>query len=279
MTDQPLYRGLPAEELAREYSPSTCVGGDIAPYVRRYISESAQARSTCRLVEDAAYGPGETQVLDLFLPEGVVPAPVHVFIHGGYWQELSHKESAVMAQGLTGRGIALAVVNYTLAPDATIAEMVGECRMALQWLRAHASDHGLDGARITASGHSAGAHLLAMVLVSEPQACSIDAALLISGIYDLEPIRLTYVNDPLGLDPETARTLSPLFHDRVPSCPLRVVVAENETAEFKRQSQAYADRLRTAGAKASDEIYDGLNHFDIILSERILEDIERMTRG
>ena len=122
MTDQLLYRGLSAEDLAREYSPSTCVGGDIAPFVTRYVSESADARRTCRLVEDAAYGPSETQILDLFLPDGDAPAPVHLFIHGGYWQELSHKESAVMAQGLTGRGIALAVVNYTLAPDAAIAE-------------------------------------------------------------------------------------------------------------------------------------------------------------
>jgi len=277
MTDQPIYRGFTAEDLAREYSPSTCIGGDIAPYVRRYISESAEARRACRLVEDAAYGPKETQVLDLFLPERDLPAPVHFFIHGGYWQELSHKESAVMAQGLTSRGIALAVVNYTLAPDASIDEMVEECRMALAWLRTHAAGHGLDGTRITASGHSAGAHLLAMLPAEENS--PLEAALLISGIYDLEPIRLTYVNDPLRLDADTARALSPLFLGPVPSCPVRVVVADNETAEFKRQSRAYADRLRSAGVEVTDEVYGDLNHFDIILSDVIVNDIERMARG
>lgn len=277
MTERTLYRGLAAEELAREYSPSTCIGGDIAPYVRRYISESAEARRACRLIEDVAYGAGETQILDLFLPEGDAPAPVHLFIHGGYWQELSHKESAIMAPGLVRRGIALAVVNYTLAPGATIDVMVEECRMALQWVRDHAAEHGLDGACVTASGHSAGAHLLAMALAAETGKCPADAALLISGIYDLEPIRLTYVNDPLGLDAETARALSPLFQDHVPSCPVRVVVAENETAEFHRQSSTYADRLRTAGVAVADEIYSNLNHFDIILSDRIVEDIAHIT--
>lgn len=272
MTNQPIYRELSAEDLTREYSPSICVGGDIAPYVTRYVSESADARRACRLVEDAAYGSRETQVLDLFLPEGDAPAPVHLFIHGGYWQELSHKDSAVMARALTGRDIALAVVNYTLAPDATIGEMIEECRLALEWLRAHAGDHGFDGARITASGHSAGAHLLAMLLASEPEN-PVSAALLISGIYDLEPIRLTYVNDPLGLDAGTARALSPLYHESVPSCPVRIVVGENETAEFHRQSQTYADRLRDAGVEAADDVYAGLNHFDIILSERIVDDI------
>ena len=209
MTEPALYRGMAAEELAREYSPSTCVGGDIAPYVRRYISESAEARRTCRVIENAAYGARDTQVLDLFLPETDAPAPVHLFIHGGYWQELSHKESAVMAKALTGRGIALAVVNYTLAPDAAIDAMIEECRMALRWVEDNAAEHGLDGARITASGHSAGAHLLAMALAAETEKCPVDAALLISGIYDLEPIRLTYVNEPLGLNAESARALEP----------------------------------------------------------------------
>ncbi len=184
-----------------------------------------------------------------------------------------------MAKGLTGRGIALAVVNYTLAPDATIGDMIEDCRMALRWLREHAAEHGLDGTRITASGHSAGAHLLAMVLASEPKQCPANAALLISGIYDLEPIRLTYVNDPLDLDAETAHALSPLHHSGLASCPVRIVVAENETAEFHRQSRAYADRLREAGMEVVDEIYAGLNHFDIILSERIVDDIERMALG
>ena len=277
MTEGALYRGLSAEDLAREYSPSTCVGGDIAPYVTRYVSESANARRTCRLIEDAAYGPRETQILDLFLPDEDAPAPVHLFIHGGYWQELSHKDSAVMARSLTDRGIALAVVNYTLAPDAAIGEMIEECRLALQWLREYAGDHGLDGARITASGHSAGAHLLAMLLTEAE--CPVNAALLISGIYDLEPIRLTYVNDPLGLDAGTARALSPLYHEGVPSCPVRIVVGENETAEFHRQSRTYADRLRNAGVEAEDVVYAGLNHFDIILSERIVGDIEGLTHS
>ncbi|MGI9413399.1 MAG: alpha/beta hydrolase [Hyphomicrobiales bacterium] len=283
MTEEALYRGMSRAELEREYSPSTCIGGDIAPFVGRYMSESAEARRTCRVLEDISYGPRDTQVLDLFLPDDAGAAPVHLFIHGGYWQELSHKDAAAMAPALGSHGIAFAAVNYTLAPEATIAEMTEECRRAVAWIARHGVDHGLDGSRITASGHSAGAQLLAMLLAADwPETagiCPVSEALLISGIYDLEPIRHTYINDPLGLDAGAARAMSPLHAGPVPACPIRIVVGEIETPEFHRQSRAYAELLRAQGAEVSDRVLDGLNHFDIVLSERTFEEVARMAAG
>ena len=106
------------------------------------------------------------------------------------------------------------------------------------------------------------------------QGCEgIASALLISGIYDLEPLRHTYINEPLGLDAKTARAMSPLFAEQPPSCPVHVVVGENETAEFHRQSHAYAKRLREEGRQVTLAVLEGLNHFDIILSDRIIEEI------
>jgi len=267
-----LYRSFTREELEREYSPSSCLGGDISALIERYVAESAEARRTCRVHEDLPYGEAPDEVLDLFLPQGPGPHPLHIFIHGGYWQELSHKASAAMAPGLGARGIALAVVNYTLAPDATIAEMIDQCARAIAWLQHHGADYGIDPDRISLSGHSAGAQLAAMVL---SQGCEgIASALLISGIYDLEPLRHTYINEPLGLDAETARSMSPLFAADPPSCPVHVVVGENETSEFHRQSRTYAERLREEGRHVSHAVLEGLNHFDIILSDRIIEEID-----
>jgi arylformamidase len=259
--------------LERAYSPSSCIGGDIDPLIELYERQSAEARESCRTREDLHYGPGACECLDLFLPDGDRPAPLHVFLHGGYWQELSHKQSAVMARGLTARGLALAVVNYTLAPDASLFQMVDECARSLDWLAAEAGDLGVDAQSISLSGHSAGAHLAASLLcgVSGATAPPLVGALLISGIYDLEPIRHTDINEPLGLTEADARALSPMFMPAALTCPVHVLVGEVETGEFHRQSRAFADHLATQNIAVRHDVASGLNHFDIICSKTVVD--------
>ena len=219
--------------------------------------------------EKLTYGDSLQQVLDFF-PAHAANAPLHIFIHGGYWQALSQRESAMMAPALIESGQAFATLNYTLAPDARIADMIDECRTALVWLSAKAETLGFDPSRITLSGHSAGAHLAAMVMATSSDALAntrlrVRDVILISGIYDLEPISQTSTNAPLNLTAVDVHDLSPILNLPMPGPRYRVTVAERDTPEFIRQSRDYAGLLRKAGHSVSFDLQKGLHHFDIIL--------------
>ncbi|WP_428665368.1 alpha/beta hydrolase [Reyranella sp.] len=248
------WRHLSAEEREREYSPSSCIGGNYQPYIRAYAELSAAARRAHPPVT-IRYGSAERQTLDLFLPDGVARPPVLVFFHGGYWQELSKQESAFAAPGCLAHGIAYAAVDYTLAPAATLSGIVEECRAAV------ASLGRFD--RLVVAGSSAGAHLAAMVALAADQ--RVRGAVLVSGIYDLEPLTGTSINDALGLDPASAARNSPLRQSLEGFPPSLVCWGENETDQFKRQSGAFTQALREGGANCTAFECAGRNHFDVIL--------------
>ncbi|MTI01399.1 alpha/beta hydrolase [Roseibium sp. RKSG952] len=264
-----LYRGFSQTELNQEYSPSSMVGGDITPYLASYKALSAQARDDLTVQENLRYGDSPEHVLDFF-PSQKPGAPLHVFIHGGYWQALSQRESAMMAPALIESGHAFATLNYTIAPKARLGQMIDECRQALLWLAGRAKELGFDPSRITLSGHSAGGHLASMVMASSSDVLArsglrVRDVILISGVFDLEPISLTPVNDPLQLSPVEVHDLSPNLHLPTPGPRYRVIVAERDTPEFIRQSRDYAELLRRAGHSVSFDLQMGMHHFDIIL--------------
>lgn len=264
-----LYRGFTQEELDQEYSPRSMIGGDLTPYVDSYAALSAQHRTQMQVKENLSYGESSAHVLDFFPAKGS-GAPLHVFIHGGYWQALSQRESAMMAPALFEAEQSFATLNYTLAPDARLGDMIEECRNALLWLAANAYNLGFDPSRVTLSGHSAGAHLVSMVMAGSADALAragmrVRDVILISGIYDLEPISLTPVNDPLQLTPVEVHDLSPILHLPVPGPRYHVTVAERDTSEFIRQSRDYAELLRKAGHSVSFDLKKGMQHFDIIM--------------
>lgn len=226
---------------------------------------------------DLRYGRRAAQRLDLFVPPGLpagapsVPPPLLLFIHGGYWQELSKEESAFPASDCVRQGFAYAAIDYTLAPHATLAQMVAECREALSWLHANAATLGFDAERIVVAGSSAGAQLAAMAALrgaagpARTDSGWVSAAVLISGIYELEPLLGTSINAAVGLTTESAREFSPAM------CPLegfpRCIVCWGavETAEFKRQSLDFAARLDRAGRSCQVFEVPQRNHFDVIL--------------
>lgn len=267
-----LYRGFSQEELEREYSPSSMVGGDLSPYLASYEALSAQAREHLTVRENEAYGDDPSQVLDFFPAKGA-GAPLHVFVHGGYWQALSQRDSAMMAPALLEAEQSFSTLNYTLAPGARLDQMINECRDALLWLASNAGALGFDPSRITLSGHSAGAHLVTMVMATSADALAraglrVRDVILISGIYDLEPISLTSANDPLQLTPVEIHDLSPILHLPPPGPRYHVMVAERDTPEFIRQSRDYAELLRKGGHSVSFDLQKGVQHFDIIMHPR-----------
>lgn len=229
------YRDFDPIALEREYSPSSMLDVDVSEFIDIYIDQSAGARADLSVFENLQYGSGPAQVLDYF-PANLAASPLHVFIHGGYWQQLSHRESASMAPDILRNDSSFATLNYTLAPEASISEMVEECRLGLAWLIDNAEKLGFDPTQITISGHSAGAHLAAMLLSGENGDAEFNpkSVILISGVFDLEPIRLTSVNDPLNLSKKTADLLSPMKLAPSAVSNVKIIVAENDTAEFKR---------------------------------------------
>jgi arylformamidase len=264
-----IYRGMDRATLDLEYSPSAKLPGGIMPYLDAYARLSAQALAEPGVRPALRYGDHPDEVLDLFLPAGPGPWPLHIFIHGGFWQELSQREFAFPGPVFQQAGVAYAAINHTLAPAARIGEMIDQCRRAVAWLWAQADRLGLDPSRITLSGHSAGAHLCAMLMTTDWPAFGaprdiVKHALLISGVYDLEPIRLTYVDKPLGLSGDEVAAWSPQRLDLPAACPTAVIWGEDDTPEFKRQSAEFAEKLYRAGTTVAGRELPRLNHFDIL---------------
>jgi arylformamidase len=270
------WAGLDAASREQAFSPSSCIGGDYRPFIAAYAERSVQARAACAALggcwRELRSGPLPAQRLDLCLPASASPAdPVAllVFLHGGYWQELSAAQSLFAATGCLAAGHAFAAVDYTLAPAASLPQIVAECGDALRVLREHSTALGIDARRIVLAGSSAGAHLAAMLALSS--AADVAAAVLVSGIYELEPLIGTTINDALGLDAATARAMSPLL---APPAALAAWArrvgpvlcwGEVETDAFKAQSQAFAERLGDCGAACTCLEVPQRNHFDVIL--------------
>jgi arylformamidase len=265
-SDQPIYRGFDRAALDRQYSPSSRVA-DLQVYLEDYARRSAYARAHCAVWTDLRYGLHPEELLDFF-PVAGPPGPVEVFVHGGYWQELSKAESAFVAADFVAARCAFAAVNYALAPSVRLDEIVSMVRRAVCWIAASAGELGVDPRRIHLSGTSAGAHLVAMALLPDRVGAGPDAsrlvagATLLSGVYDLEPLRHTYVNDALGLDRAAAWRNSPLHHLPAHLPPVVIARGGHETEEFARQHDLMAAALR-ARTSVVDLVRGERNHFDL----------------
>jgi arylformamidase len=263
-----VWRTWPVAQREREYSPSSCAISS-ASILAEYSAQSREAERTFLCRKNLSWGDGPDETFDFF-PGTSSHAPLIVFIHGGYWQELSKEESLFAAPGCVSNGIAYAAIDYTLAPRANIAMIVEQCRRAVASLHRQAAILGFDRHQLYVAGSSAGAHLAAMLLVRgwhQTHGIPEDAiagAILLSGVYDLAPLVGTYIDGPLQITAADVSALSPvrLPHGR----PVPVIVAwgEFETGEFKRQSRDYAEKLPTCGFPVSTFEVAGTNHFDVV---------------
>jgi len=245
-------------------------------YFARYeaASQAFRGRAGGRL--DLPYGDGPRQALDLFLPQdasaGEAAPPLLVFIHGGYWQRFDRKDFSFVAEPLVAAGAAVALISYDLAPAVAMDRIVAEVREAIAWLYRQGARHGFDPERIFLAGHSAGGHLAAMALATDwrggwgLRADLIKGVVAISGVFDLEPIRLCYLNEVLALDREQARRNSPLHLPPGAPCPVTVAVGALETAAFHEQSSAYATKLGAAGWPCQLLVQPAVDHFAIVMS-------------
>src|SRR6187401_461174 len=183
---------------------------------------------------DLRYGPSELNRIDFF--KAADKAPTLLFIHGGYWQTRAKETFALFSDGPMAHGINVALTGYTLAPDATLDQIVAEIHAAIDYLAAQLPALGGDGNRIVVSGWSAGGHLTSMAL-SNP---NVRAGMAISGIYDLEPIRHSYLNEKLRLDEATSRRNSPMMQQDGTLKPLSLVVGDAELPLLREQTADFA---------------------------------------
>jgi arylformamidase len=218
---------------------------------------------------DLRYGPRERNRIDFL--KSAEGGPTLLFIHGGYWQTRAKETFSLFAGGPMAHGINVALIGYTLAPEATLDEIVHEIRAGIDFLAAQLPVLGGDADRIVVSGWSAGGHLTAMAL-SHPR---VKAGMAISGIYDLEPIRHSYLNVKLGLDETTSARNSPITMAGGASKPLSLVVGDAELPLLRKQTADFASHRARYGLPVSYEEIAGANHFSIM--EQLLSPAGRIT--
>jgi arylformamidase len=255
--DAPDWRNMNREERDLGLNNGVAVAGsaDIVPGWERRSTEM-RARYSDHL--DLKYGPRERNRIDFFKAAG--KAPTLLFIHGGYWQTRAKETFALFAGGPMAHGINVALIGYTLAPDATLDEIVAEIHQGLNFLVERLPGLGGDASRIVVSGWSAGGHLTSMAL-SHPQ---VKAGLGISGIYDLEPIRHSYLNVKLGLDEAMSRRNSPVMQAGGAMKPLTLVVGSAELPLLRKQTADFAGHRAKFGLPVTYEEIPSADHFTIM---------------
>lgn len=253
-----LYRNMDRPALDAAYNNSKAVATS-AQYIADWQRRSALVRARPGACLDLPFGPAPRTRIDYF-PAGRPGAPTLLFFHGGYWQGNSREGFAFVAEGPLAHGINVAVAGYTLAPEARMDGIVREARAAARWLSEHLGELGADPGRLFVSGWSAGSHLAVTVLCDG----GARGGLAVSGIYDLEPIRLNYLNDKLRLDVAEARRNSPLLHLPAKAGPLLVTVGGDELAELRRQSRDFAAAWTAHGLPGSFREVPGRHHYAVL---------------
>ncbi|MCB9947315.1 MAG: alpha/beta hydrolase [Rhodospirillaceae bacterium] len=262
-----VWRGYDQAGLDRQYN-LRARHPEHPEFFAAYAGDSADVRARLARVE-GSYGAHPRQRV-IFYPAEPAGAPMLAFIHGGYWQALSPEDFEFLAPAFVARGITFAAIGYELCPTVSFATLVEQVRSAVLWLYDHAGEYGADPERLFLSGHSAGAHLTALMASTDWPALGhpagvIKGAAAISGLYDLEPVRLSFLNGLLGLDAATAGRLSPLsVIPPTPAPPLVLSVGGDEPEEFHRQQHAFAEAWQAAGHALRVVEMPGYHHFDVV---------------
>ena len=232
-------------------------------------AESARVRAAAKGRFDVAYGDGEDELLVIYLAEGDGPAPIVVFFQGGRWAMGSKNSNCEAAEMYTAMGVHFVSVNFSLLPGVTMDVLIGQCRDAAGWIWRNASDFGGDNARMFVHGKSSGAHVAGMMAVTDWSqfdglpADLFKGGLLVSGMYDLEPVRLTYRNEWLKMDERAALANSPIRHIPNNGCPLIVGVGALETDKFRRQSKEFSEAWSAAGLECQFAEMPDRHHFSV----------------
>jgi len=232
---------------------------------------SDEAKAQFRRQLDIPFGNGKTDLLDIYSPDKGKDTPIHIFFHGGYWKSNTKNDFGFVAKTFVPYGITTVVVEYPLIPSVRMGTLIERCCASIEWVWNNADKFGGDRNRISISGHSAGGHITAMMMQTDWTSYRkglpknlIKGGCSISGVSDLEPVRLSFQNNELKFSPEEAAEFSTKFMEPVHPGPLMAVVGGMEGEEFIRQTIELAEKWSAKGMKVEPWVMKGKHHFTTI---------------
>lgn len=264
-----IYLDYDQAELNRQYNQATLVP-DNSPYAAAGAAATSRARERLDCELDISYGDSPDQRLDVYKPgnAGGDGGPVLIFVHGGAWRGSTKEACGGPASLLCPAGAVYVAIEFSLAPEARLDQMVAQVREAVVFVHANAASWGGDPGRMYVAGISSGAHLTSMIAVNDWAAAGLPAdvikgACMLSGPYDLVPVRLSARNDYLNLDEAAAEQLNPLRFLRPGLAPAIIGWGGKELDEFQRQGRDFLAAWRAAGLEAQDFFLPERNHFEM----------------
>jgi arylformamidase len=263
-----VYKQYDQETLDTQYNTRLAVP-DYVDYLNRWELLSRYTEQKLPVIKDVPYGNLKRERLDIY-PSLQPQSKTLIFIHGGYWQMLDKSLFHFIASGFHPYGVTTVLLTYPLAPEVPIDQIVFSCRKAIKWLYANVSAFNADPHQMYVAGHSAGGHLAAMLMATDWKVFDPDLPVnllkgicAVSGLFNLVPIHLSYVNKVLKMDMEIAKCNSPVRLEPLTTCPLILAVGEAETTEFNDQS----NELYTCWKNKKPDIQllqlPGQNHYSI----------------
>ncbi len=263
-----LYLGMDAETLEREYNLAAKRGPDFPQVIEGWLARSAAHREASGAKVDVPYGESEREKLDLF-SGGDSNRPLLVYIHGGYWQRGDKNMYSFVTESFIQHGVTVAVLNYDLTPSVRMGKIPPQIRKAIAFLWRSASDLGYSRDKLFVMGHSAGGHLTALMMATDWPSVDgnmpvdlVKGGIPISGIFELEPLVHTSINEGPQMDVAEAIEESPIFKPPTTDAPQLVAVGGAETAEFLRQSDAYCSKYRSPTRAMERYDVPDADHFD-----------------
>jgi len=260
-----IYKQYNQQELNLQYNTRIDVP-DFETYLAKWETLSRFAENELHFIKDIPYGNLHRECLDVF-PSGVASSKTLLFIHGGYWQRFDKSLFYFIAGAFAQYGVTTVLMNYPLAPDASMDMIVASCKKARHWLNDNLFSLNGDPDQLFIAGHSAGAHLAAMILAMEKKEFNLPAisgVCAISGLFNLKPVQLSYINEVVQMNKSMAVKNSPAFLMAPESGNLLLAVGEAETAEFKDQSNELYCNWKNKISSIEMLQLPGLNHFSIV---------------
>jgi len=262
-----IYKQYDQSGLDKQYNNRLHVP-EFATYLERWDRLSRQTEKEFHPIQNIQYGELPRERLDIY-PSALPQSKTLIYIHGGYWQRLDKSDFQFLAPPFQNLNVTTVLITYPLAPHATIDEIVASCRKAIKWVHSNISSYNGDPEKIYIAGQSAGGHLVAMLMATEWENYGltnniIKGAGAFSGLYDLVPVWLSFVNEVVKLDKEMALRNSPVLLNPTVKCPLLLAVGKDESDEFMNQTRELYASWEDKNLPIQLLEIPGLNHYSIL---------------
>ena len=230
----------------------------IAQVAQRLATNSEATRARIGAPQRAAYGPTEFEKLDIYRTSRA-NAPICVFIHGGNWLVGAAKDYGYPAEMFVNTGAHYVALDFIAVKEAggDLGVMAAQVRRGIAWVYKNAANFGGDSDRIYIGGHSSGGHLCGVALVNDWQKefglppTTVKGGLCMSGMYEMEPVRLSWRRTYVNFTDAMADAMSSQRHIDKVNAPIIVTYGTFETPDFQRQSRDFAAAVKARASRCS----------------------------